>query len=98
LVKLGDYYYSGYFVDKNYEYAKKLYELAREKGNTQALLNIGLMKDKGLANDDSDMSPEKVFEGAARLGNANGVLYSGIRKGPHEEREALLKAAELGSI
>lgn len=29
LVKLGDYYYSGYFVDKNYEYAKKLYELAR---------------------------------------------------------------------
>ena len=29
LVKLGDYYYSGYYVLKNYDYAKKLYDMAR---------------------------------------------------------------------
>ena len=61
MVKLGDYYYSGYFVEKNYEYAKKLYDMAREKGNTQAMLNIGLMKEKGLVDDGSDIYPDKVF-------------------------------------
>ena len=46
------------------------------------MLNIGLMKEKGLFDDGSDIYPDKVFEGAARMGNANGVLYSGLKKGP----------------
>lgn len=56
--------------------------MAREQGNTQAMLNIGLMKEKGLVDDGSDIFPDKVFEGAAKMGNPNGILYSGLRKGP----------------
>lgn len=46
------------------------------------MLNIGLMKERGLVENGSDIYPEKVFEGAARMGNPNGVLYSGLNKGP----------------
>lgn len=85
LLKLADYYYSGYFVDKNYDYAKRLYEMAKEKGSTQALLNINLMREKGyLEHDDGGMSPEMVYEGAARMGNPNAALYAGLNKGPLE--------------
>ena len=55
--------------------------MAKEKGNTQAMLNIGLMKEKGLVDNGSDIYPDKIFEGAARMGNPNGVLYSGLNKG-----------------
>jgi TPR repeat protein len=48
LTRLGDYYYSGYFVGKNIENAKILYEKAGEKGDSQALLNLAIMHDKGL--------------------------------------------------
>jgi TPR repeat protein len=48
LTRLGDYYYSGYFVGKNVENAKLLYEKAGEKGDSQALLNLAIMHDKGL--------------------------------------------------
>ncbi len=51
------------------------------------MLNIGLMKEKGLLNDwNDDISPSTVFEGAAKLGNPNGILYAGLKKRPYEER------------
>jgi TPR repeat protein len=48
LTRLGDYYYSGHFVAKNAENAKILYEKAGEKGDSQALLNLAIMQEKGL--------------------------------------------------
>jgi TPR repeat protein len=48
LTRLGDYYYSGHFVEKNYDNARILYEKAGEKGESQALLNLALMQEKGL--------------------------------------------------
>jgi hypothetical protein len=50
------------------------------------MLNIGLMREKGLVDDGSEIYFDKVFEGAAKMGNANGILYSGLNKGPQEER------------
>jgi TPR repeat protein len=40
---MGDYYYSGYYVQKDYEKAKGYYEKAGSKGLSQGLINIGLM-------------------------------------------------------
>jgi len=48
LTRLGDYYYSGHHVDKNYENARILYEKAAEMNESQAYLNLGLMQEKGL--------------------------------------------------
>lgn len=48
LTRLGDYYYSGFYVEKNLENARLLYEKAAEKGESQAVLNLALMLDKGL--------------------------------------------------
>ena len=48
LTRLGDYYYSGYFVGKNLENARVLYEKAGEKGDSQALLNLAIMQENGL--------------------------------------------------
>lgn len=43
LNKLGDFYYRGYGVKKDYEYAKLLYEKAASKGDSKALINLGAM-------------------------------------------------------
>ncbi len=48
MTRLADYYYSGYFVTKNVENAQILYEKAGEKGESQALLNLAIMQEKGL--------------------------------------------------
>jgi TPR repeat protein len=48
LTRLGDYYYSGYFVSRNTENARLLYEKAAERGDSQALLNLAIMQEKGL--------------------------------------------------
>ncbi len=58
---MGDYYYSGYYVDRNYEFARKLYEKAWEKGNSQALVNLGVMKEKGIGEDEKDASTAHSF-------------------------------------
>lgn len=55
LTRLGDYYYSGYFVAKNLENAKLLYEKAGEKGDSQALLNLAIMQEKGLLPQGTDL-------------------------------------------
>lgn len=54
MTKLGDYYYSGYHVDKDYEFAQKLYQKAAEKSNSQALVNLGVMIEKGILQKDAD--------------------------------------------
>jgi TPR repeat protein len=45
---LGDYYYSGYQVNKNLHIAKNYYEKAALNGNSQGMINLGLMYQKGL--------------------------------------------------
>ena len=56
------------------------------------------MREKGLIDNQGENSAESIYEGAARLGNANGYLYSGLSRGPQHERQTLIKAAEMGSI
>lgn len=48
ITKLGDYYYSGYHVGKNVEFAKSLYEKSAKKNDSQALVNLGVLIEKGL--------------------------------------------------
>ena len=40
---MGDYYYSGYYVQKDLTKAKSYYEKAASKGLSQGFINIGLM-------------------------------------------------------
>lgn len=43
VTKLGDFYYSGFHVHKNIDYAKMLYEKAAEKSEAKALVNLGIL-------------------------------------------------------
>ncbi len=47
LVKLGDYYYSGYHIGKDIPKAKICYEKAAMKGNSQGFINLGLLYQNG---------------------------------------------------
>lgn len=80
LTRLGDYYYSGFYIDKNYENAQLLYEKAAEKGESQALVNIALMIDKGLLPNGSSLgNANDLFKKAESLGNTNATLMKGFR-------------------
>ena len=46
MVKLGDYYYSGYHTIKDLQKARQWYEKAAEQDNSQALINLGLLYEK----------------------------------------------------
>lgn len=80
MTKLGDYYYSGYYVEKDYEFAQRLYEKAAEKMNSQAIVNLGVMVEKGINLSDSD--PERAqdyYKKAAAMGNSNAILLLGLK-------------------
>jgi TPR repeat protein len=78
---MGDYYYSGYYVDKSYESARILYERAAEKGDSQAYLNLALMEEKGLIQDGCNLgSVEELYRKAEELGNTNALLIRGLKK------------------
>jgi TPR repeat protein len=79
LVKLGDYYYSGYHVGKDLTKAKMCYEKAANKGNSQGFINLGLLYQKGLVDLDNKVEEKQIainyFLEAAKLGNANALLF-----------------------
>ena len=100
LTKLGDYYYSGFHVHKNLEFAKSLYEKAAQKNNSQALVNLGVMIEKGL--DREETSPNRAadyYEEAAKMGNTNAVLIMGLKeKQSVSNSKFVQRAAEMGNI
>ena len=80
LTRLGDYYYSGYHVDRNYDHARVIYEKAAEKQESQAFLNLALMQEKGLIPTASSIgSAEELYDRAEELGNTNSLLIRGMR-------------------
>ena len=81
LTRLGDYYYSGYYVAKNAESAQVLYEKAGEKGDSQALLNLAIMHDKGIMPHGSTLGDaEQLYRKAEEMGNTNATLIKGLKK------------------
>lgn len=54
ITKLGDFYYSGYYVHKDVEYAKTLYEKAAQKMETKAMVNLGVMAEKGIGMEENN--------------------------------------------
>ena len=99
LTRLGDYYYSGYYVDKNYDSAKILYEKAAERGDSQAFLNLALMQEKGLLSMGTTIgSTEELYRKAEELGNTNAMLMTGLkREGSLMGNDKVLLAAERGN-
>jgi TPR repeat protein len=51
---LGDFYYSGLGVKKDIDYAKVLYEKAVSKGDSKAMINMGVMMEKGIGYPEKD--------------------------------------------
>lgn len=98
LTRLGDYYYSGHFVDRNYDNARILYEKAAERGESQAMLNLALMQDKGLLPLGSTLGEaDQLYQRAEEMGNTNAMLIRGLKTdGPHHEK--VVKAAEQGNL
>ncbi|CAM6001507.1 unnamed protein product, partial [Sphagnum balticum] len=97
VTKLGDYYYSGYFVDRNLEWAQGLYEKAAERGDSQALLNLGIMQEKGLLGGTGDC--EDMYRRAAQMGNTNAQLLLGLKKTSESTRnEEIAKVARQGNL
>ncbi len=43
ITKLGDYFYSGFYVNKNIPEAVQLYQMAATEGQSQAMLNLSLL-------------------------------------------------------
>jgi uncharacterized protein len=81
LTRLGDYYYSGFHVDRNYENARILYEKAAEKEDSQAFLNLALMHEKGLLPMGTSLgSAAELYERAEELGSTNALLIRGLKK------------------
>lgn len=84
LTKLGDYYYSGYYVEKDLYFAQKLYEKAAEKNHSQAIVNLGVMVEKGLNQHETDPSKaEDYYRRAANMGNTNALILMGLMKQTH---------------
>lgn len=98
LIKLGDYYYSGYHIGKDVAKAKMCYEKAAAKGNSQGFINLGLLYQKGMVMLDSKADQKQIainyFLEAAKLGNPNALLFLS-KEGASPEQ--MKQAAELGS-
>ena len=98
LIKLGDYYYSGFHIGKDITRAKMCYEKAAGKGNSQGFINLGLLYQKGMVQLDSKADEKQIatnyFLEAAKLGNPNALLFLS-KEGASPEQ--MKQAAELGS-
>jgi TPR repeat protein len=73
--KLGDFYYNGFGVKKDLDYAKVLYEKAAEKRDSKALISLGAMMEKGIGFTEKD--PRKayeLYEKAASMGNPDAMI------------------------
>lgn len=100
LTRLADYYYSGHFVPKNVESSKILYEKAGEKGDSQALLNLAIMQEKGLMPHGSTLGDaEELYRRAEEMGNTNATLIKGLKKeGNILKNSKVIMAAEQGNL
>lgn len=99
ITKLGDYYYSGYFVQKDLVYAKALYEKAAQMNEPKAITNLGVLAEKGIGMENDPRRAQNLYERAAELGNPNAIIFlSETNKQNLDSNEALTEAAGMGSM
>ncbi len=67
-----------YIEKKNYNEAKRYYELAAKQNNTDALMKLGILYRDGLGVKKDPNKTFKYFELAAKLGNDNALFYLSI--------------------
>ena len=72
---LGASYYLGGFVEQDYESAKELYEMAEDKGNIQAMVNLGYIYEYGRVGEPDYEKAFKQYAKAAALGPNPEALY-----------------------
>lgn len=102
---LGEIYYYGYGVDKDYEQAVAWYRKAAEQGEASAQNNLGVMYKKGNGVDKDDEQAVKWFRKAAEQGEALaqnnlGLMYKngyGVAQDYGQAVEWFRKAAEQGN-
>ncbi len=82
------------YTAKNYTDAHKYYNLSVEKGNINAMLQLGLLYYQGLGVTKSISESEKWFLKAANLGNANAMNIMGLALKSGEFGKSSLKQAE----
>jgi len=101
---LGNEYYYGEEVEKDYTEALKWYRKAAEQGNVDAQFYLGWMYGKGLGVTKDDKEAATWYRKAAEQGNAVaqdnlGLMYyhgEGVTKDDKEAVNWFLKAAEQG--
>ena len=99
LTRLGDYYYSGFYTSKNIQNAQVLYEKAAEKGESQAVLNLALMLDKGLLpSGTTHGEADDLYKKSEGMGNTNATLMRGLRLTSKMSNPAVVSAAEKGNM
>ena len=65
---------------------------------TKAIVNLGVMAEKGIGMGENDLNrAQTYYEEAAALGNPNALIFLSMGNKKQSE-EALVKAAELGSM
>ena len=73
---LGDMYYFGYSVERNYQKAMELFQKSAMQKNTSALNNVGIMYQYGLGVEKDNEKALEYFEKSALQKNPNARLRS----------------------
>ncbi|MFJ1350621.1 hypothetical protein [Capnocytophaga canimorsus] len=102
---LGQAYYSGIGISKDYNEAVKWFRKAAEQGNVSGQFNLGRMYQKGYGVPKDEAEAVKWYRKAAEQGNASGQnklgdMYRngfGVSKDYYEAVEWYRKAAEQGN-
>lgn len=86
---IGDLYYYGYGVPKDYYEVMKWYRKSSEKNNATAMFSIGMLYENGRAVSQDYGEAVKWLEKAANLGNTNamnslGIIYLNDNYKPHD--------------
>ena len=92
-------------IDQNHVEAARWYRSGAEAGNTNAMINLGLMYANGRGVDQSDVEAVRWFRSGAEAGNANamtnlGVMYangSGVEQSDVEAVRWFRASAETGN-
>ena len=58
---MADYYYAGYFVPKDIDYARTLYEKAALKNDPKAVTSLGILAEKGIGLIENDPKRAQVL-------------------------------------
>lgn len=92
ITKLGNFYYSGFHVPKDIEYARKLYERAAKK-DPKALISLGVMAEKGIGEENDPKKAQQLYEEAASMGNPEAMVFLGLMADTERQIVDALKIA-----